>query len=129
MPLVSSQKTAGYWEPGAYGPISQMFPDLPVPIVPTIAASGTWDSGLLLADGFKAMAIGLNVNQSCTLEVRRYIDAAGNVQQSLSSTALSAGTTVVNITDNLPFYTYRIRIVNGGAIVTISNFTVLLNAA
>lgn len=131
MPFVSSQQTSGYWEPGAYGPVCQLYPTNVAPPA-TIAAAGTYDSGILCADGFKAMAAGVKSTQAGTMAIQRYLDAAGNVPQGAPvSIALSANTqTVLNITDNLPFAYYRLTISNpGGSVATISNFALLLNAA
>ena len=129
MPLVSSQRASGYWEPYAYGPSVQCYADVTGPT--TIAPGATWDSGPIVANGFKTIAAFVQLTQSGNIEIRRFIDAAGTMRQpGFYSAALSANNTgTVKVGDMTPFYTFRVLITNnGGATANVSNFGVFLDA-
>ncbi|WP_293857239.1 hypothetical protein [uncultured Alsobacter sp.] len=131
MPFVSSQQLSGFWEPGAYGPVVQCYPAAVAPGA-SIPASSSYDSGILCADGFKAIGAAIKMNQAGTLTITRYLDAAGALPQGApSSVAITANTqATLNITDNLPFAYFRVQIANSaGSVATIANFAFLMNAA
>lgn len=137
MPQVSNELSSQYWEPVATGPVAQC--DLSanteeVGTVPgSIAASGSFTSQLIPANGFKAIAAGVTSTQTGAISIQRYIDKLGQVAQGAAiSTALTASTPgVVNSNDGLPFQSFKITITNtnGSSAATITNFALLLNAA
>lgn len=73
MPYVSPERNASYWEPTCIGPIAQL--DLSAlstvtgAIPATIAASGSFTSNLISADGFKALAAGVQLSQAGTIKI------------------------------------------------------------
>lgn len=131
MPWASTEQNAAFYEPHAIGPIMQTSPNLQNAVPGTIAATGTYDAGLTLSDGYKALAVGAEISQAGSIVVQRYIDRAGQVPQGTPSTVpLTANTiAVVNITDDLPFASFDVQIVNSGSVAaTLSNFAILMNA-
>ena len=121
-----------YWEPVATGPVAQADLTAVAAVPATIAGSGTFTSALMYADGFKAIACGVTLSQNGTLQIKRYIDAAGNVEQTdATATALTAATAgLFNVNDGLPFQSFKVVIVNsGGTTANVTNFVLLLNAA
>ncbi len=131
MPQASNQGVTQYYEPVAIGPVAQTLPVPPTPVPATIAAGATWDSGLINADGYKAIAVGVTLDQAGSLKLLRFIDGGGVVAQGAASTqALAAGAPgVLNVNDNLPFQSFRVQIQNSSAAVAHpGNFALLLNA-
>jgi hypothetical protein len=131
MPKASSELNSQYYEPVAIGPVAQADLTAALSAPATIAASGNWKSGVISADGYKAMAVGVTLSQAGNLKLTRYIDAAGTVQVTTPATqALTAGTAaVITITDGLPFQSFQIEIDNSGASqANVSGFACLLNA-
>ncbi|GGH14764.1 hypothetical protein GCM10007036_14300 [Alsobacter metallidurans] len=134
MPFVDKTRSTDFWEPGAFGPVCQLYgiPTLPTAFPTTIAGSGAYDSGLVCADGFKAMALGLTADQSGSMQITRYLDPNGLVLQGgpVSIALVGGQAKLINITDALPFAYYRVQITNGaGSLMTITNACLLLNAA
>lgn len=130
MPRVSSQTTSGYWEPEAVGPVAQC--DYSSLVPGTLAGGGSFDTGIIYADGFKAIAIGVLMSQAGTLSIQRFLDAAGKIPQGAVVTqAVTANApAVLNVNDNLPFNYVQVKIINGaaGAVATLAAAAILLNA-
>jgi hypothetical protein len=136
MPQVSNELNNQYWEPFANGPVAQT--DIsawtglnPVPPA-TIAAAGNWTSAVIVADGFKAIGIGVLSTQAGAITIQRYLDRAGLVPVgSLLSAAITGGTAQsLTVNDGVPFQSFKASITNTGASpANISNFCCLLNAA
>lgn len=105
-------------------------PDYPTPPPATIAASGSWVSGIIFGDGYQVLTLAVQMTQAGTLKITRYVDRAGNFPRPVSSTAIVANTAlIVDITDNLPWVSFQIEIDNsGGSTATLTNFSVLMNA-
>ncbi len=102
-----------------------------VTLASTVAGSGTLASALFQTYGFGNVALGLTFSNAGTLELARYIDAAGNAPQGAPITqALTAGTNGVLLSnDGHPFRSAKISIVNGaGSVGTITNFAGVLQA-
>lgn len=131
MPWTDSQQNSGSWDIRAVGPVAQTSPVL-APAPSTIAAAGQWQSAILPADGFRALAFGATSSQAGAMSVQRFIDTAGQVPQGTATTqTLAAGVAgSVSIVDGLPFASFQITITNTGAsTATVTNFAVLMNAA
>jgi hypothetical protein len=135
MPQVSNELNAQYYEPVATGPVAQCdistWSGLPPPPA-SLAASGTWTSGVIVADGYKAIAAGVLSSQAGAISIQRYLDRAGNVPQgpAISATITAATAQVCNANDGAPFQSFVIKITNTGTVAaTLSNFACLLNAA
>jgi hypothetical protein len=136
MPQVSSELNAQYYEPVATGPVAQCdisaWAGLNPPPPASIAASGNWTSGIIVADGYKAIAVGVLSSQAGAISIQRYLDRAGNVPQgpAISATITAAAAQVCNANDGAPFQSFKITITNTGTVAaTLSNFACLLNAA
>lgn len=130
MVWVNSQNT-GFLDIRSVGPVAQAIPVID-PLPTTIAAGGQWQSAILPADGFKALAVGVTSSQAGDLSVQRFIDTAGAVLQGTSTTQpLTAGAAgTVSIADGAPFASFQITITNTGSLAaTVTNFATLLNAA
>lgn len=115
----------------AVGPATQStIPDDANP--PTsIAASGNFTSGVIPANGYKVLAIGVTSSQAGSLNVNRYLDPVGTILVTTqSTTALTAATAaVVVLNDGKPFSSFTYQITNTGAsTATVSGFYVLLQS-
>lgn len=130
MPRVTLNSTAAYYEPDAVGPVAQVDLAAKGPGA-SIANGGTYDSGLIYADGFKVIAAAIKMSLAGTLTITRYLDEAGLLQQGAAAqVAVTANTTaVLNVGDNLPFASFRVTVANGGAGASaVAAFALLLNA-
>ena len=131
MPWASTEENGGFIQPFAVGPVMQALPIPQVATPGTIAASGTYDAGLMPSDGYKVLAVGATLSNAGSIAVQRYIDANGTVPQGVAVTAaLTAGAAgILNVNDGLPFASFDVKVVNSGSTVaTLTNFGMLLNA-
>ncbi len=131
MPWASTEQNTEFYQPFAVGPVMQASPTPPNAVPATIAASGIYDAGLLISDGYKVISVGATLSNPGTISVQRYIDRAGTVPQgaavTVALTAATAGT--LNVNDGLPHASFDLKIINGGATVAnLTNFGLLLNA-
>ena len=93
---------------------------LSVTLPGTIAAGGTYTSGLLGGSGGNHVAVSAQMDQAGTLGVQHYLDAAGSVADgSLATAAMTANTlaTVDNVGSISPGASFKISIVNGNGSV------------
>lgn len=101
------------------------------PIPQTIAAGGSWNSGVMIGGGYTKISVALTTDQNCALFVTRYVDQNGTVAepsdpQQLALTANTPG--VLNILDNIPFGSFSVRVNNTGTNpANTSNLFILLN--
>ncbi len=131
MPWASTEENGGFIQPFAVGPVMQALPIPQVATPGTIAASGTYDAGLMPSDGYKVLAVGATLSNAGSISVQRYIDINGTVPQGAAVTAaLTAGAPgILNVNDGAPFASFDVKIINSGAVVaTLTNFGMLLNA-
>lgn len=135
MPIAVHSDDAGNYEQpiSLAGAMQITAPNLPTPLPLQIGIGATWDSGIVVSDGFKAITVGVKGDHAGTLNVLRYIDLAGTIQQGSTSTAAIVANTplILNVYDNLPFVTFKVQIVNaGGAVmnITATDFAILMNA-
>ena len=135
MPQVSNELGTQYWEPVGTGPVAQAdisaWTGLPPPGA-TIAASSTYTSNVIVADGFKAIGIGVTSSQAGTITIQRYLDRAGNVPVGAPITAALTAATAQWCTSNdgVPFQSFKFSISNSGtSAANVSNFACVLNAA
>ena len=77
---------------------AQLVPTPPTPPPATLAASGTWVSGVMSLAGVNAFAVAATLSQAGTLVVQRYIDPAGTI-------AIGAAISQV-MTANTPAYVW-----------------------
>ena len=84
MPIVSTELESQYWEPVGNGPVALVdisaWPGLSPSGPPgaTIAASSSYQSGVIPSNGFKAIGIGVLSSQAGTITIQRYLDAAAS---------------------------------------------------
>ena len=93
---------------------------------------GSLTTGLLVASGYKNLAVGVKSTQAGQISVQRYIDEAGQVPQGAAVTgAILANTqTTLNISDGAIFGSFTVSISNtGAASATLSNLAVAIQAA
>lgn len=131
MAWAGDQRNSGFVQPIAIGPVVQVVPVAANPVPGTIAASGTFDAGLMPADGYKALAVGATLSQAGTLSVHRYLDRDGRVPQVAPNVAaLEPGApAVLNLIDGKPFASFAVQIVNNGTVAaSLTNFAILMNA-
>lgn len=136
MPRQSSQLNGFYDDPEVVGPIAQVdfsmrfSPDGVLPLAP-IAKGTPFDTGMLYADGFRQVAVGVKMDQAGSLSMQRYLDEAGLLPVGAAITgALTANQpTVLSISDNYPFNWVRITIANAGTPnANVAAFALNLNA-
>ena len=133
MPLVSNELGSQYYEPFANGPNAQVDLSAWQYVQPsgTIAAAGNFTSGVLPGDGFRYISVGLTSSQNGSLQIQRYLDAAGTVAQgaAVTQTLTAATAAVLNVNDGLIFRSFTIKITNtGGSPATITNFAFLMSS-
>lgn len=90
-----------------------------------LTAPGT--SALVQSGGYRELAVGVTNSVAGSVAVQRYLDAAGTIPQgpavSASLTAATAG--VVNVTDGVPFQSFRVTVTGAG---TLSNVALLMQS-
>jgi hypothetical protein len=123
--------TAEFFDIKSVGPVAQA--DLSTFAAPpaTILTTVTWTSPLIYADGFKALSVGVQLDQAGTVQIVRYVDAAGLVPQTaVTGTVLAGGTpNVYNVNDGLPFQSFKVLIHNtSGSTANVTNYVLLMNA-
>jgi hypothetical protein len=131
MPKVGSELSSQYFEPVAIGPVAQVDMSAALGAPATIAASSSWVSGVIPADGYKAIALAVTLSNAGTLKLTRYLDTAGTIAQGAAQTqALTAATPGnLNVNDGAPFQSFKVEIDNSGAsVANVSGFACLLNA-
>ena len=131
MPWASTEENGGFIQPFAVGPVMQALPIPQVATPGTIAASGTYDAGLMPSDGYKLLAGGATLSNAGSIAVQRYININGTVPQGAAVTAaLTAGAPgILNVNDGASFASFDVKIINSVATVaTLTDFGMLLNA-
>lgn len=109
-------------------------PVLPTPLPATlVATTGSWTSGVIFADGFKSISVGVISTGAGAVTIQRWVDITGNIAQgTLASATLVANTAnVVSVgqTDNLPFIGFTVTITNtSGSTATLTQVSFLMNA-
>lgn len=101
----------------------------PVPLPPSIGAGGNWLSGLLFNDGYRYITVGVTSSQAGALVIQQYLDFAGTMARTVSSTAILAATPlIVDISDLKPFVSFTVQITNtSGSAATVSKLQVILS--
>ena len=132
MPLTSrSGESSGGWEQGTSdsGSMQVLVQDLPTALPLSIIASGLWNSGLLIGDGYPRIMAAVLMDHAGSLVVHRFVDMAGTMERTAITTSIVASTLlIVDVTDLLPFLTYSIDITNAvGAPGNITKFSLLLS--
>ena len=137
MPIVSTELESQYWEPVGNGPVALVdlsaWPGLSPSGPPgaTIAASGSYQSGVIPSNGFKAIGIGVLSSQAGAITIQRYLDAAGLVPVGAPiAPTITAGTPQwATVNDGTPFRSFKFQISNSAtSVANISNFACLLSA-
>ena len=137
MPIVSTELESQYWEPVGNGPVALVdlsaWPGLSPAGPPgaTIAASGSYQSGVIPSNGFKAIGIGVTLNQAGSITIQRFLDAAGNVPVGAPiNPTITAGTPQwATVNDGTPFRSFSFKITNSAtSVANVSNFGCLLSA-
>jgi len=100
------------WIAGNSG--SSVNPTPPTPVPATIAGSGSWASGIMPANGAKALAASATLSQAGSLTIQRYIDAAGTVPIGMPVVAVLSATVAntVAVNDGLPFASWQVTVAN-----------------
>lgn len=119
-----------YVEPVCIGPVAQVAPALTPP--GTLAASATYQTGVLPANGYKSISFGAKLSQAGSISLQRYLDSAGTIPIGAAVTAtLSANTpNWVNINDGAAFTYFQVTVTNtSGSTATLSNVGCQISAA
>ena len=98
----------------------------------SIVPLGSITSPLLVASGYKNIAVGVKSPQAGQITVQRYIDEQGQIPQGAAITgAISANThTTLNINDGAIFGSFTVSISNSGAApAVLNNIAVAIQAA
>ncbi len=100
-----------------------IYPVQPAPT--TIAASATWNSGILISGGSPKVAAGVTSTQAGAITITRYLDTAGTVTIDTHTAPLTANNFAsLVLVDNVPFGSFMVQISNtGGSAATLTNFS------
>jgi hypothetical protein len=107
---------------------SAVIPAPPTPPPSTIVASGSWNSGVMLANGANRLAAAVTSSQNGVLTIQRYIDAAGTIPIGIAPTqAITANTLAWTwVNDGMPFLSWRVTVTNtGGSTANLTNVALL----
>ena len=114
--------------PVSSSPSQPVVPTPPTPPPATIAGGGSYQSGIIVSNGFRGIAAAATLTQAGTISIQRYIDVAGTILIGAASTqALSANTAGwVAVNDGLPCASFQVTVTNSsGSTGTLSNFAIL----
>lgn len=98
----------------------------------SVAASGSVSGNLIQTNGYKVIAAAITSTQAGTLQVQRYLDAAGTIAQgaALSVTLSAATPAVLNSNDGVPFQSLKVTVTNSSAsAATLSGAYLMLQSA
>lgn len=134
MPIVApaSEANGGFVQTLSQGGMAQINQaNIPNPAPASIAASSSWDSGLIRSDGWRYLSVGVTMSTAGSLVITRYVDVAGAIARPASTTSIVAATPLlVDIGSDLkPFQAFRV-VVNNTALTAgaVSGFTLLMSA-
>jgi hypothetical protein len=139
MPLVApdSESDGGFTNTLSPGGMAQInAPVIPVPIPTSIAASATWNSGLIFSDGYRYLTVAMTLSAGASLSITQFVDMAGTIARTpVTATIVAATPLIVDIPGAtagvinypFPFMSFTVQIVNGGAIANVTAFQVLLS--
>jgi hypothetical protein len=103
-------------------------PDPVNPVPATIGAGLTYDTGVVLAGGRRIVAVAAMLDQTGTLTLQRYIDAAGTlplgspITQAMTANVLAT----IWVNDGQPMASFNVTVQNtSGSLGTLSDFTIL----
>lgn len=112
-------------------PAAPVVPVPPTPAPATIAASGTWNSGVMPSAGYKSLAAACTLSQAGTLTIQRYIDAAGSIAIGVAAVQpLSAGVPAwAVLNDGCPSASFSVVVTNtSGTTGNLTGATLLASA-
>lgn len=106
-------------------------PAPPVPPPVSLAAGANWNSGAIPSLGYKALAVGATLSQAGTIQIQRYLNAAGTIalgnpvpSPAQAMTANTPATIWVN--DGQPSASWSVVITNtSGSTATLGNVAIL----
>jgi hypothetical protein len=144
MPLVApdSESDGGFTNTLSPGGMAQInAPVIPVPIPTSIAASATWNSGLIFSDGYRYLTVAVTASQTGSLVITQFVDMAGTIARPAITNPIVAATPLIidipgTLTPNTattapaypyPFMSFTVQIINSTTISNISAFQVLLS--
>lgn len=140
MPIVApdSESDGGYTSTISSGGMAQInAPEIPVPIPASIAASATWNSGLIFSDGYRYLTVAVTLSVGASLVITQFVDMAGTIARlpPITTAIVAATPLIVDIPGATagvinypyPFMSFTIQIVNGAAIAAVTGFQVLLS--
>lgn len=132
MSQAGSESNTAYVTPRGVGPVLQNNPTPPTPAPATIAAAGTWVSGVIPSDGYKALAVGATLSQAGSISIQRYLDVAGLIPVGAPITAALVASTpnAATVNDGVAYAAFQITITNsGGSTGNLTNVGILQAAA
>ena len=127
-----SAQQHGVYDARSIGPVVQAVPAPPTAPPPTIGAGLNYQTGVILANGFKAISVGATLSQAGSVSIQRFIDKAGTIPVGAAiSTTLAAGVAnFATVNDGVAFASFQVTISNTGASTgNLSGFGMLLSAA
>lgn len=117
---------------GGYYPSQYSFQPAPPNVAPaTIAASGTYLSGVLAITGYPRVLIACQLTQAGSISVQLYSDAAGAVAvgNPITTTMAANAQGVITVLPPSTFRSFQVTITNtGGSTATVTNFTMAATA-
>lgn len=107
MPIVTPKSDG----PGAFeqlyspaGLAQVLYPDNPFPVLlpTTLAAGATWNSGLIYAEGYRNITVGILMTQAGTLSINLYLDLLGTMPRVVTGSPFTIVANTLLITDIPP---------------------------
>ena len=95
MPLTSRQgeSSGGFETPFSdAGSMQVVVLDYPTPVPASIVASGAWNSGPIVIDGYPKIMVAVLMDHAGTLIIHRFVDMAMTMERPIITTAIAAGT-------------------------------------
>ena len=81
-------------------------------------------------DGYRNITVGVTSTQAGALVIQPYLDIAGTIARTVSTTAILANTAlIVDLANQAPWLSYTVQITNtSGSTATISGFQLIQSA-
>jgi hypothetical protein len=129
---VGSEQQNAWFDIRAVGPVAQAVPTPPTAAPSTINGGANYQTGIIPANGFKAISVGATLSQAGTISIQRFIDKAGTIPvgAAISATLTANTANWADVNDGVAYASFQVTIANtSGSVGTLSGFGMLLSAA
>lgn len=132
MPLTSrsGESSGGYEIPTSVSGSTQVLVlDYPTALPASIVASGTWNSGLIVVNGYPKIMLAVLMDHGGTLTLHRFVDLPMTMERPVVTATIVANTQLfLDVGDGLVCLAMTVQIDNAiGAVGNISKFAIVLS--